>query len=229
MSSLYTIDSGNSHSKVAYFKDGILRNFTDIEDCDPSFPTIVSSVGPHQFKESVLFANKLRENDQFLGMPIKYDQGLGIDRICVAWYGFESLLEDEVALTIDTGSFTTIDLVSKEGLLGGYIFPGTKLYMNAYSEGHLLFSPKLDELKAESDLGHDTFSAINNSYFLFLDGVLKNLIEKHEVNKIILTGGSGELFFKFLENFNNVIVEYKKDLIHYALKDIYQRYKEQLQ
>jgi len=56
--------------------------------------------------------------------------------------------------------------------------------------------------------------------------VLNHLILENKVNKVVLTGGFAPHFFNLLENFNNLIVEYKKDLIHYSLKDIYNNIRE---
>ena len=228
MDLLYTIDSGNSQSKTALFKDGILLELKKLENRDLDIPVIFSNVSEKDMElpENAINALSLRRSNSFLDMPINYGQTLGIDRICVAWYAFKNLIEEEVVLCIDAGTYTTIDLVSKDGFVGGHIFPGVDQYFNSYEKGALLPNIKSSEIKVDSSLGTDTFSSINNSFFLSMSTVLNHLILENKVNKVVLTGGFAPHFFNLLENFNNLIVEYKNDLIHYSLKDIYNNIRE---
>ncbi|MFZ8932618.1 MAG: type III pantothenate kinase [Bacteriovoracaceae bacterium] len=223
MDLLYTIDSGNSQSKMALFKDGILQDYKDFQQRDPNIPVIFSNVSEKDMSlsESAINALSLKSSKEFLGMPINYSETLGIDRICVAWYAFKNLIEEEVALCIDAGTYTTIDLVTKNGFIGGHIFPGVEQFFNSYEKGALLPTLKSEDIQVDCSLGHDTFSSINNSFFLSMSSVLNHLISTNSVNKVVLTGGFAPHFFNLLENFNNIIVEYKKDLIHYSLKNIY--------
>lgn len=223
MDLLYTIDSGNTNSKMALFKDGILQGFEDFENRDPKIPGVLSTVSD-QFKnvpKGFIDIDALRENKKFLGMPIHYGPTLGIDRICVAWYTYRNLIEDEVAICIDAGTFTTIDIVSKDGFLGGHIYPGVDAYFKCYEKGVKLPCLNPIDLEVKTKLGSDTITSIQNSYFLTQLTVLDHHIKQYQANKIVLTGGHAPLFFNLVERFDNLIVEYKKDLIHYSLKDIY--------
>src|SRR5690606_20309628 len=73
-----------------------------------------------------LSPNDLREKNFLLDMPIHYTESLGEDRLIAAFNTFKNHSQEKI-LVIDSGSFTTVDLVTKNGFMGGYILPGKKL------------------------------------------------------------------------------------------------------
>jgi type III pantothenate kinase len=151
---------------------------------------------------------------RFAGMPVNYARTLGEDRLIEAFYCFK---KDKVpTLLIDAGTFVTMDVITEEGLLGGYIIPGTEAYFSAYSKGEQLKDVGL-KLHFKHDLPHETSDAITESYYAFA-ALAKKLMRERGIKKIILTGGLTTLWEGFFEDDKDVVVvEGHPHLIHWAL------------
>lgn len=153
--------------------------------------------------------------NRFAGMPVNYANTLGEDRLIESYFTFKK--EKQNTLIIDAGTFVTMDVITKEGFLGGYIIPGVENYYKTYTQGELLKNIEL-ELKFSDLLPQTTQAAMSESYsaFAFL---AKELISKYQIQKVILTGGWGYLWKNFLfTKDESLVVESSPDLIHWALQ-----------
>lgn len=150
---------------------------------------------------------------KFAGMPVNYAETLGEDRLIEAYYVYKKVKEP--SLLIDAGTFVTMDVVTSEGFLGGYIIPGVSAYLSTYEKGQQLKDVKL-EMNLSQKLPSETASAITDSYSAFAL-LAKKLISQHNITKIILTGGSESLWEGLVQEAPGVTLERKPELIHSAL------------
>ncbi len=150
---------------------------------------------------------------KFAGMTVNYSETLGEDRLIEAYYIYKKVKEP--SLLIDAGTFVTMDVVTPEGFLGGYIIPGVSAYLSAYEKGEQLKDLTL-EMNLSQKLPGETASAITDSYSAFAL-LAKKLIIDHKITKIILTGGSEALWEGLFQETPEVTLERKPELIHSAL------------
>ena len=150
---------------------------------------------------------------KFAGMPVNYSETLGEDRLIEAYYTYKKIKEP--SLLIDAGTFVTMDVVTSEGFLGGYIIPGVSAYLSTYEKGEQLKDVTL-EMNLSQKLPSETASAITDSYTAFAL-LAKKLISDYKITKIILTGGSEALWEGLFQETPGVTLEKKPELIHSAL------------
>lgn len=151
---------------------------------------------------------------RFAGMPVNYAKTLGEDRLIEAFYCYKKYKAP--TLVIDAGTFVTMDVVTGDGFLGGYIIPGLEAYFSAYQKGEQLQSVPL-EMHLTHKLPSQTAEAITESYSAF-STLARKLIADHKVERIIITGGRTALWEGlFQEEAQGLIVESCPDLIHSAL------------
>jgi pantothenate kinase type III len=152
---------------------------------------------------------------KFAGMPVNYTQTLGEDRLIEAYYCFKKY--HLPLLLIDAGTFVTMDIITANGFQGGYIIPGIKAYFEIYEKGEQLKNIALN-LSPNQKLPHETGQAISGSYIAFT-ALAKKLITEHDIQKVILTGGSSPLWEGFLQvEHDSAVVEITPHLIHWALQ-----------
>lgn len=152
------------------------------------------------------------KGSRFAGMPVHYAQSLGEDRLIDAFYVYKKLKSK--ALIIDAGTYVTMDVVTEQGLLGGYIIPGIKNYFQSFENGEQLKDVQLKET-IESGLPTETMKAMARSYEAF--GTLaQKLIQENQLTNIFITGGASEYWEKLLQT-QNAKASTDKDLIHRAL------------
>lgn len=152
---------------------------------------------------------------KFAGMPVHYAKTLGEDRLIEAYYCYKK--QKTATLLIDAGTFVTMDVVTENGFMGGYIIPGTEAYFSTYEKGELLKDVPLT-LNFKHELPQETAAAITESYSAFA-AMAKSLILEHKIQKITLTGGLTSLwegFFK--QEKTGPVVEGHPHLIHWALQ-----------
>lgn len=152
---------------------------------------------------------------KFAGMPVNYSKTLGEDRLIEAYYCYKT--EKRPILLIDAGTFVTMDVVTENGFMGGYIIPGTEAYFSVYEKGEQLRNVPLT-LSFTHTLPTETRPAITESYSAFAV-LAKKLIADHKIQKIVITGGLTSLWQGFLQDENeSVVVEAHPHLIHWALQ-----------
>ena len=182
------IDQGNSRTKVALFKDGVIvknllyRSFTsvDVERLFSLYPitqSIVSSVA--NMEPAVINAlNRLSKKfvlfDHLTPLPIKNcyqtPETLGHDRIAAA-VGAAHLCPGQNLLIIDAGSAVTYDFVSAEqGYLGGNIAPGIKMRLTALNQ----MTKRLPKVEVEPDALTPLFG--KNTKEAMAAGVVRGLV-----------------------------------------------------
>jgi len=230
MKTTYTIDNGNSHPHVGIFKGETPKGFVPLKDFkneEKSFSAIISNVGPKanlpkDITDNLFDTLDLRKEKSFLDMPVAYSDTLGMDRLCNAYYVFKNELEaDERILLIDAGTFNTFDLVTSNGFVGGFIFPGSKVFLKSYGQGENLPTFENAELESEIALPTNTEMAIKNAHNLYLLSIINTFIEDYFPDRVILTGGDA-LKLKPIVNMPLKVIPH---LIHQALFDIAGRVK----
>lgn len=152
---------------------------------------------------------------KFAGMPVHYAKTLGEDRLIEAYYCYKK--EKISTLLIDAGTFVTMDVVTENGFMGGYIIPGTEAYFSTYGKGEQLKDIPLT-LNFKHELPQETAAAIIESYSAFA-ALAKSLISEHKIQKITLTGGLTSLWEGFFNREKTgLVVEGHPHLIHWALQ-----------
>src|ERR671911_167123 len=128
------------------------------------------------------------------GIAIRYDnpREIGPDRLVNAVAGFERV--GGACVIVDFGTAVTHDVVSAGGeYLGGVIFPGVEISLEALSERAAAL-PKIDLVEPRSLVGKSTVDAIRSGmifgYAAMVDGIVGRLREQlGEATKAIATGG----------------------------------------
>jgi type III pantothenate kinase len=191
-------DIGNTH--FHFNKDG--RVYDEIICSIKNEKIYFISVNDKKTKELL----KKNPNSIDLTKYIKFNSsyvGLGIDRIMAC-----KTISDGVV--IDAGSAITIDIMSSNIHLGGYILPGLKAINDSYRQ----ISEKLDyNFISQIDmkiLPSNTNEAISYGGVGMILNMIKNIAKNQ---KLYFTGGDGVYLSKF---FDNSI--YIKDLVFRGMK-----------
>lgn len=151
---------------------------------------------------------------KFSGMPVHYAKTLGEDRLIEAFYCYKKLKSP--TLLIDAGTFVTMDVISPQGFMGGYIIPGLKTYYDCFKKGELLKDINLSE-SFSAELPQVTNEAMSGSYAAFA-ALAKELVIQHKLENIMVTGGQMATWLGFFKDtLNHVVVEGNPHLIHLAL------------
>jgi pantothenate kinase type III len=151
---------------------------------------------------------------RFAGMPVHYANSLGEDRLIQAFYVYKIIKEN--VLLIDAGTFVTMDIITASGFQGGYIIPGLKTYLQLFKQGELLQTFDLEQTIQE-ELPQATSDAMSWSYYAFA-ALAKELVRKHNISKILITGGQGAEWSKMfgpLDLSSNI--QLVPELIHSSL------------
>ena len=226
-----TIDGGNTLTKYALFDtnkdliervDGDLSNLIKKYDLSPS-NTICASVNVARTRKELLefkahdVSNYFKDS-YFLDMPVHYSETLGMDRLILAYYFYSN--EKNVAL-VDSGTFTTVDLVGPSGFEGGFILPGLGLLLDTYSFGFNLkkYRPKNTDLTVR-DMPKDSQSAMSSGLMISFIEPIRAILVKLSFDELYFTGGNGEKLFLELkkQSFQQCAsILFNSDLIHRAL------------
>jgi pantothenate kinase type III len=155
--------------------------------------------------------------ERFAGMPVLYAKTLGEDRLIQAYSLFKK--EKAPVLMIDAGTYVTVDVIHQGGFRGGYILPGQKVYLDCFTQGEqlkeMLKTIETSKAPSKQDIPHETKDAIKDGYIAFLY-LVKELIIQHQIERVILTGGSSEIWEPLL---TEAAIKVKTDLhhIHHSL------------
>lgn len=182
------IDQGNSRTKVALFKDGVIvknllyRSFTsvDVERLFSLYPvtnSIVSSVAnmePAVINALSRLSQKFVLFDHLTPLPIangyQTPETLGHDRIAAA-VGAAHLSPGQNLLIVDAGSAVTYDFFSAEhGYQGGNIAPGIKMRLTALNQ----MTKRLPKVEVEPDVLMPLFG--KNTKEAIVAGVVRGLV-----------------------------------------------------
>jgi type III pantothenate kinase len=189
-----------------------LRGVT-FEDLDAS---IVSSTVPQLRPEWTEMARRYLGHDMPVvgpgvrtGMPIRYDnpREIGPDRLVNAVAGFAKA--GGPCVIVDFGTAVTHDVVSADGeYLGGVIFPGVEISLEALSERAAAL-PRIDLVEPRSLIGKSTVDAIRSGmifgYAAMVDGILARLREQlGRETRAIATGGLASVVVPFCDSIDEV-------------------------
>lgn len=147
------------------------------------------------------------KGSRFAGMPVHYATSLGEDRLILAHYCYKK--EKVPTLIIDAGTYVTMDIINEAGFQGGYILPGSDAYASSFQRGEQLKEVMVAPNFSET-LPKVTGEAMSWSYSAFLS-FAREIISKHQISKVILTGGKSSLWSSSLS------VHEQPYLIHLAL------------
>ena len=179
------------HRKIA------LGNITDV---------VISSVVP-QLNYSVTSAVKkyfglepyiIGENLS-CSIPNLYEnpKEVGVDRLVDAYAAIRKY--GAPAIIVDFGTATTCEAVSEKGeYLGGVIYPGIKISMDAlYEKASKL--PKIELLKPEFAIGKSTVTSMQSGAYYGYLGAIEKMVSNIKAvlgknTKVIATGGFSRLF-----------------------------------
>ena len=189
-----------------------LRGVT-FEDLDAS---IVSSTVPQLRPEWTQMARRYLGHEMPVvgpglrtGMPIRYDnpREIGPDRLVSAVAGYAK--RGGPCVIVDFGTAVTHDIVSAEGeYLGGVIFPGVEISLEALSERAAAL-PKIDLAEPRTLIGKSTVDAIRSGmifgYAAMVDGILARLREQLGADApAIATGGLAGVVTPFCDLIDEV-------------------------
>ncbi|MBN1233119.1 MAG: type III pantothenate kinase [Candidatus Coatesbacteria bacterium] len=147
-------------------------------------------------------------------IPVNYEppESLGLDRIANAYAALE--LFNPPIVVADIGTAVTVDLITDDGFMGGYILPGPKIltecYMNITSQKISIKIPnELPVYLPQSSQEALSFGALITAY-----GGLKESLdiirESIKYESLIFTGGFAGYFHSFFEEsmvFPNLTLE----------------------
>lgn len=143
------------------------------------------------------------------GMPIRYDnpREIGPDRLVNAVAGYAKMGGPSVV--VDFGTAVTFDVVSADGeYLGGIIFPGVEISMEALTERAAAL-PKIELGTPRALIGKTTIDAIRSGavygFAAMVDGILGRLrLELGEDMRTLATGGLASAIVPFCEAIDDV-------------------------
>jgi type III pantothenate kinase len=173
-----------------------LRGLT-FADIDAS---IVSATVPQLRPEWVTMARRYLGHEMPVvgpgvktGMPIRYDnpREIGPDRLVNAVAGFARV--GGACVIVDFGTAVTHDVVGRGGeYLGGVIFPGVEISLEALSERAAAL-PKIDLTPPRALIGKTTVDAIRAGVLYgfagMVDGIVDRLHEELGDFRVLATGG----------------------------------------
>jgi type III pantothenate kinase len=143
------------------------------------------------------------------GMPIRYDnpREIGPDRLVNAVAGYDQV--GGPCVIVDFGTAVTHDVVSASGeYLGGVIFPGVEISLEALSERAAAL-PKIDLTEPRGLIGKSTVDAIRSGvlygYAAMVDGILTRLrAELGDETRAIATGGLAGIVVPYCRGIDRV-------------------------
>jgi type III pantothenate kinase len=143
------------------------------------------------------------------GIPILYNNPteVGADRIVNAVAGFEKY--GGPLIIVDFGTATTFDAVSKKGeYMGGAIFPGLNLSLEALYKGTAKLSP-VDIVLPEHVIGKSTKESIQSGTVYGFVGVVESIVSKMQGEigqpaQVIGTGGVLPVIHKQVQSIQTV-------------------------
>lgn len=159
------------------------------------------------------FMSRPRIIDSPAGFPLQTAVGapekVGIDRLLNAIAANRIRPENGPAVIVDTGTATTVDVVSSDGaFLGGAILPGLELSaVSLHRYTALLPLISVDELAQQPHppLGSNTREALRSGIFWGQLGAIKELLDRLGTETsgdafVVLTGGGAALLAPHLSN-----------------------------
>jgi type III pantothenate kinase len=219
---IITIDNGNTNPHAGIFENDQLiavQPLASFEQLPDDF-ILMSNVGKRITFTPNIDLKQFRTPEKFFYMPVNYGLTLGEDRLYSAFYLYQSVKKTERVLLLDAGTFLTADLITEQGFIGGYIFPGSRTFLKSYTSGHQL--PHIQSLQITEDLPASTEEAISMAHEMYWESILENLVKKISPSRIVLTGGDGQMLEKKYKKLNLTFpLEFDPHLLHRSMHSIY--------
>jgi type III pantothenate kinase len=225
------IDVGNTRIKCGVMSstNGTLPDCVDVIaapiETGLDWTTVLASVRRHgrQIDRSIvsgsnprLLSTLLQSWPESLGQPRRIDSSrelpieidvdepdaVGLDRVLNAIAANTVRESTQPAIVIDSGTATTIDLISRDGVFrGGTILPGIELSARAlhhYTDLLPLIEMSELDLTKLKPPGRNTRDAIQNGILYGHIGAIREIVrelmsESSEIATTLLTGGAGSL------------------------------------
>ena len=235
-------DIGNSYIKTGLFEGNKLSHAFSFQDVDRMRKILsennisaagISSVVPAKTEKILDFPEfssipfHLITHSSSFNLKINYKtpETLGVDRLCSAegaYFLNNGIKEDEILLSVDMGTATTINIIKHPGeFIGGVIAPGVTMM------GHALHSytaqlPEVSFDEFDGNIGSSTKSSIAsgliNSTLGLIDRISGYLKQTHNADniKIYLTGGNAEKLIPHMD----IKSTYEKNLVLFGIKSI---------
>lgn len=241
---LLTCDIGNSFIKLGFYDGDQQVHFEKFPLTELPYSFLssskydmvaISSVVPEATEKLKEFFITQLNIDPFIisidsKLPLKIDYAtpstLGIDRICSA-VGALTLFKDksnhykenDIIVSIDLGTATTINIVKYESIFsGGIIAPGLKLMAESLNKNTAQL-PEIDLSGYENIIGKSTNQAILsgavNSTVGLLDRVVKELAQSGNTH-VYITGGNASYILNLLD----FKYDFVNDLVSRGIKAI---------
>jgi len=210
---LLALDVGNSRINLALFREeNLVKAHFFPKDDWKKFPLkkfigkkevnkiFLASVVPSLTKKVALLCRQnlslkpkiITVEDCGIPIKIKNPKEVGVDRVLNALAA--SSIYHQPTIIVDTGTATTIDLVSEKGAyLGGIILPGLRISVEALAEKTALL-PEVKLKKPKSLIGKDTINAIQSGIIYgsaeSISGLIKRIKKEYKKNLLVVgTGG----------------------------------------
>jgi type III pantothenate kinase len=232
-------DIGNSFIKAGLFESDKLVDIFSFENTNRLGEIIsgreisaagISSVVPLKtekvlrlFQTASIPFHIITHNSAFnLKINYKTPETLGIDRICSAegaYFLNHGIKKDEILVSVDMGTATTVNIVIPPGeFLGGVIAPGVTMMGNAL-HSYTAQLPEVDFEDYDGMFGSSTRSSIAsgliNSTLGMIDrieGYLGRIYPGRNI-RMYLTGGNAEKIIPYMER----EFTYEKNLVLYGI------------
>ena len=219
---IITVDIGNTHIRAAQFINNTLIgninhytldkliSFLNTSECDTiSVISVVENAKKeilHRVTNKQVIIPNYKDSES---IQVEYKTELGIDRY-VDVLAATHLFPNEDLIVIDSGSATTVDIITKEKVFrGGYILPGIGLKARAISEKTDKL-PLIDPYSITLEHPNNTTKAIKSGILLdTVGGVERAIKEAKKIvpkSKIIACGGGWEIFGNMVEE-NSIFVK----------------------
>ncbi len=235
-------DIGNSFIKVGLFDGNKLlssSSFRKIDSLTEIFSdNKISSVGissvvpagtdkVRRLLDSLSISVHIISHKSSFNLKLNYKtpETLGIDRLCSAEGAYNlnhGIKENEILLSIDMGTATTINIIKYPGeFIGGVIAPGVTMMGNALHSNTAQL-PEVSFEDYEAIIGSSTKSSIAsgliNSTLGLIDRITSYLKKTYPGKniKIFLTGGNAEKLFPHLD----IEFTYEKSLVLFGIKSV---------
>ncbi|MCT4640924.1 MAG: type III pantothenate kinase [Bacteriovoracaceae bacterium] len=230
LTNIISIDIGNTNKKAYLFKNeqepkafnlDELNSFAKSEDLNTeNTKTIISNVTLNNQKDLInpYDISKYLKDNSFFDLNLSYSKTIGIDRVLASF--FVSKKQDK-AIVIDTGSFTTVDIIENNNLKAGPILPGLELLTHTYKKSQVLGSY---ELEASNNKINDSQSSLNKGLYLSYIAPILKYIENYKQYPVFLTGGASELLKELLSKESDFCIQKEPLLIHKSLELIARNY-----
>jgi pantothenate kinase type III len=227
---IITVDIGNTKTKfclrtslkdIFFIQKDLNQILKDYSLNSNNTKVLISSVKSSLNIEGIesLDLKSFYKNKLFFNMPVDYNETIGIDRLICSFWAYN---KKKKSILIDTGTFTTIDIVDSKGFSGGYILVGLELLKEAYNNGEKLkdFNPKTTN---DLSLANTSKDAIDRGLTISYLSSIQKIISAYKDHEVIITGGNGEILESLLSH-QGYKLEFKENLIHESMQLIGKEY-----